>query len=102
MHDDYPISVMSENKQRLTITVDPHLIEAGQRAVEAGLADSVSSWINEAIEHKVAHDLKLEFLASAIADFEAEHGEITVEEVTAQRRADRAKATVVRGSAKSA
>ena len=102
MHDYHASIFMSANKQRLTITVDPHLIEAAQTAVEAGIADSVSGWISQAIERKVEHDRKLAHLASAIADFEAEHGEITADEIAAQRRGDRSKATVVRGSAKSA
>ena len=93
---------MSGNKQRLTITVDPHLVDAGHKAVEAGAADSVSSWISEAIEDKIARDQKLALLATAIADFETEHGEITAEEIAAQRRLDRAGAAVVRGTPKSA
>lgn len=88
---------MAANKQRLTITIDPHLADAGQRAVEAGDASSVSSWISAAIEDKIARDRKLAHLASAIADFEAKHGEITADEIAAQRRADRTNATVVRG-----
>lgn len=84
-------------KQRLTITVDPHLVAAGQKAVEAGAADSVSSWISRAIEDKIARDKKLNLLAAAIADFESEFGEITADEIAAQRRIDRGNATVVRG-----
>ncbi len=81
---DQPL-IMSTNKQRLTITVDSHLVNAVHLAVEAGFADSVDSWINEAIERKVDDERKLTHLASAIADFEAEHGEITAEEIAAQR-----------------
>lgn len=93
---------MSGNKQRLTITLDPRLLEAGHEAVEAGVANSISSWISDAIEAKVSRDQKLAALAAAVADFEAEHGEITPDELDAQRRFDRAKATVVRGAPKSA
>ena len=47
---------------------------------------------------KVHHDAKLAALGSAIADYEAEFGEITPEEIAAQRRADRKGAVVVRGT----
>ena len=93
---------MALNKQRITITVDPHLVDSATKAVESGEADSVSSWISAAIEDKVSRDAKLTQLAAAIADFEADFGEITDEEITAQRRLDRSKATVVRGTPRSA
>lgn len=88
---------MSSRKRRLTVTVDPDLIEAGQRAVEAGEAESVSGWVSAAIEDKVRRDRKLRLLAAAVAQFESEFGEITAEEIAAQQRADRQAATVVRG-----
>lgn len=88
---------MSIKKQRLTVTVDPELIEAGHRAVESGQADSVSGWVSSALEDKIQRDRKLALLAVAVADYEKEFGEITAEEIVAQRRADRQGATVVRG-----
>ena len=94
--------IMPANKQRVTITIDPHLVAAAQKAVKSGEADSVSNWISDALEEKVARDYKLTLLAAAIADFEAEFGEITDDEIATQRRTDRSKATVVRGSKKSA
>ena len=93
---------MPANKQRLTITVDPRLAAAGQQAVADGKADSLSGWVSDAIEDKIDRDNKLEYLARAIADFEAQNGTITDTEISAQRRADRTNATVVRGAAKSA
>jgi hypothetical protein len=89
---------MTQRKQRLTVTVDPNLIEAGNRAVAAGQADSLSGWVNEALAERADRDLKMRSLSAAIADYEAEFGEITAEEIAAQRRADREAATVVRGS----
>ena len=89
------------SKERLTITVAPELVEAGQRAVQAGDADSISAWISNAISEKVTRDNQHRALAAAIADFEAEHGEITDDEIAAQRRTDRSRATVVRGKVKS-
>lgn len=88
---------MSIRKQRLTVTVDPELVKAGQHAVESGEAESVSGWVSAALEDKVRRDRKLRLLAVAIADFEDEFGEITAEEIAAQQRLDREQATVVRG-----
>ncbi|MGH9155704.1 MAG: hypothetical protein ACRD1K_07735 [Acidimicrobiales bacterium] len=84
-------------KQRLTVTVNPGLIEAGQRAVESGVAESVSGWVSAALEEKVRRDRKLAVLAAAVADFESEFGQITADEIIAQERFDRERATVVRG-----
>lgn len=89
---------MSGTKLRLTVTVDPELVEAGQRAVAAGRADSISGWVSAALEEKVRRDGKLALLAAAIADYEKEFGEISAEEIQAQQRADREDAVVVRGS----
>ena len=91
---------MSKKKVRLTVTVDPDLIAAAQRAVESGEAESVSSWANAALIEKVRRDHKLRLLAAVVDDFEREFGEITDEEIAAQRRTDRQNATVVRGPRK--
>ena len=88
---------MTQSKRRLTVTVDPELVEAGRRAVETGQADSVSAWVSAALEDKIRRDRKLELLAAALADYEREFGEITAAEIAAQQRADRAQAVVVRG-----
>jgi hypothetical protein len=88
---------MSAKKQRLTVTVDPELVEAGQQAVASGAAESVSGWVSAALEDKIRRDRKLAILADAVADFESEFGEITSEEIAAQARNDREKATIVRG-----
>ena len=79
------------------MTVDPALVEAGQRAVAAGQAESVSGWVSTALEDRIQRDRKLALLAVAVADYEEEFGEITEEEITRQRRADRETARVVRG-----
>ena len=88
---------MSSRKLRLTVTVDPELVEAGNRAVAEGAADSLSGWVSAALAEKVHRDQRLAHLQAAIADYEAEFGEITAEEIAAQRRADREDALVVRG-----
>ena len=87
---------MTAKKQRLTVTVDPDLIEAGQRAVQSGQAESVSGWVSAALEDKVRRDHKLALLAAAVANYEQEFGEITAEEIHAQQRVDREDAVVVR------
>jgi len=88
---------MTPRKQRLTVTVDPELIEAGQRAVESGQAESVSGWVSAALEDRILRDQKLALLAAAVADYEKEFGEITSEEILRQQRLDREDAIVVRG-----
>jgi hypothetical protein len=79
------------------VTVDPDLIEAGNRAVANGTAASLSGWVRAAFAERVQRDQKLEGLRAAIADYEAEFGEITAGETATQWRADREGAVVVRG-----
>lgn len=87
---------MTARKHRLTVTVDPDLVDAGQRAVKSGQAESMSSWVSAALEDKLRRDAKLGLLATAVADYEKEFGEITADEIRAQQRADREDAIVVR------
>ena len=87
-------------KERLTVTVDPDLLEAGQRAVAAGRADSLSAWVSRALADRVAAERRLESLRGAIAAYESEFGAISTEEIAAQERADRRAALVVRGPAR--
>ena len=89
---------MTRTKRRLTVTVDPELVDVGLAAVKAGQADSVSAWVTAALEDKVRRDRQLALLGAAIADYEREYGEITAAEIAAQQRADRSRAVVVRGS----
>jgi ribonuclease HII len=86
----------SRRKLRLTVTIDPELVEAGNRAVAEGKADSLSAWVSAAVAEKVHRDVQLAHLRAAIADYEAEFGEITPEEIRTQQRADRGEAVVVR------
>ncbi|HVA59470.1 MAG TPA: hypothetical protein VNG13_02905 [Mycobacteriales bacterium] len=91
---------MTPRKERLTVTVDPELVQAGNDAVHSGLADSLSAWVNEALSARVVRDRQLQALAAAIADFESQFGEITAGEMAARRRADDEAALVVRGRRK--
>jgi Arc/MetJ-type ribon-helix-helix transcriptional regulator len=91
---------MSNRKERVTVTLDPNLVKAGNDAVASGSADSLSHWVNTALTDRVEKDRKLRALGEAIAAYEVEFGEITDEEMEAQQRADRESAIVVRGRAK--
>jgi hypothetical protein len=87
---------MTKRKERLTVTVDPEVVAAGNAAVDSGIADSLSAWVNEALAERAARDRRLLAMSEAIATYEAEHGEITQAEIAAQQRADRQAAIVVR------
>ena len=93
----YAISMTA--KSRLSVTVDEDLIAAGQAAVAAGEAKTVSAWVNDALRLKADHDRRLRALDQFIAAYEAEHGEITEEEIDAAIRSMRERAIVVRGHA---
>jgi hypothetical protein len=87
-------------KERLTVTIDRTLLRAANAAVAAGRADSVSGWVNRALEERAAKEQRLLALAAAVAGYEAKHGAITDEELVMQARADRESARVVRRGAK--
>lgn len=88
---------MTQRKSRLTVTVDPKLVEAGNRAVASGSVGSLSAWVSAALVDRARHDERLASLGESISEYEAEFGEISAEEITRQRRADRQDAVVVRG-----
>ena len=67
--------------ERLTISLEADLAEAIRIAAEAD-ADNVSSWIAEASRRRLAR----EGLMAVIKEWEAVHGEITVEEMAAARK----------------
>jgi Arc/MetJ-type ribon-helix-helix transcriptional regulator len=76
-------------KQRMTVTIDDALVRAGEAAVASGRASSLSAWVNAALVDRAEQDRRQAAMAAAVADYEAEHGVITLEEIAAQRRADR-------------
>lgn len=57
--------MVAQRKQRLTVTVDPELVDAGNRAVGAGQADSVSAGVNQALAERAARDRRLQSLSEA-------------------------------------
>lgn len=91
-----------ERKRRITVTVDPDLVQAGNEAISEGDAESFSGWVNGALVHQVQRDRRQRALRQAIAAYEAEFGEITDDELIEQARLDRANAIVVRGRRRSA
>jgi Arc/MetJ-type ribon-helix-helix transcriptional regulator len=80
---------MSPSKARLTVTIDPHLVEAGNEAVSEGRVESLSAWVNLALAERAARDHRLRALAGAISSYETAYGVITAEELEAQERTDR-------------
>lgn len=80
------------------MTIDRQLLDAANAAVAAGRAASVSAWVNGALTAQADRERRLALLTELISDYEAEHGPMTAEELTAQRRADRRNAVVVRGA----
>ena len=95
MDAKYAWSMSTRGKARVTVTVDPDLVSAGNDAVAAGRAPSLSAWVNLAIAERAAKERRLRALADAVAAYEAVHGVIGAEEIEAQRRADERVARVV-------
>jgi Arc/MetJ-type ribon-helix-helix transcriptional regulator len=84
-------------KQRLSASVDAELVAVAQEAVAAGQAENVSAWVNDALRLKADHDRRLRAVDEFLAAYEAEHGEITDEEIRDAARSARGRAIVVRG-----
>lgn len=89
-----------KGKERLSASVDADLLAVAQDAVARGRAESVSSWVNDALRLKADRDRRLAALDEFIAAFEAEHGEITEQEMAEAARSAREGAIVVRGGSR--
>jgi hypothetical protein len=85
-------------KQRLSASVDAELIAAAETAAKRGEVTTVSAWVNDAMRLKLEHDRRLHALAAYVADYEAEHGEITPDDIGWATREARRRAVSVRGS----
>ncbi|MBA3462300.1 MAG: hypothetical protein H0T46_20225 [Deltaproteobacteria bacterium] len=85
-------------KVRLSASVDADLLAAAERAVATGAAPNVSAWVTDALRMKVESDRKLAALGRFIAEYEAEHGVITDEEMEDARREARRRSVPVRGT----
>lgn len=86
-------------KERLSASVDTDLMAAARDAVARGRAESVSAWVNDALLLKAEHDRRLAAIDDFLAAYEAEHGEITEQEMRDAARRARSRAVVVRGEA---
>src|ERR1017187_1558592 len=84
-------------KERLSASVDADLVAVAQDAVAQGRAESVSAWVNDALRLKADRDRRLAALDDFIAAYEAEHGEISEEEMTEAAHRARGRAGVARG-----
>ncbi len=87
---------MIPRKERLTVTIDRTLLDAGNDAVASGRSDSLSAWVNRALADRVAKERHLAAMRDAVAHYEAEFGVISERELTNQARVDRDEAIVVR------
>lgn len=79
------------------MTVDHELVEAGNEAVAAGQAGSLSGWVNSALADRAVRDRRLRAMAEAVADYEAEFGEITEAEIAEVKHGDALESVIVRG-----
>jgi hypothetical protein len=80
---------MTSRKERLTVTVDRALLRAGNEAVAAGRADSLSGWVNLALAERTEKERRLQALSEAVGAYEARHGAISDRELAEQARIDR-------------
>ena len=83
-------------RERLSATIEADLLEAGRVAVAEGRAESLSAWVNGALRRQADHDRRMKALDEFLEGYEAEHGEITEQEIEAATRRARAGAVVVR------
>jgi hypothetical protein len=83
-------------KQRLSASVDANLMAAAAAAARSGQVPNLSAWVNDALRLKVEHDQRLRALKDFIDAYEAEHGEITREEIERATRRASSRAVVVR------
>ena len=87
---------MRARKKRITVTIDADLLKAAEASVRAGRAESLSAWVNLALDQRAKEERRLAAMDAAIAAYEAEEGKFTEAELEEQRRADRRNAIHVR------
>lgn len=83
-------------KRRLSASVDADLLRAAEAAAKRGDAATLSAWVNEALREKLEHERRLQALGAFVREFEAEHGEITEQELEQVTRKVRARTVSVR------
>ena len=85
-------------KQRLSASIDADLVAAAEGAAKRGEVATVSAWVNDAMRLKLEHDRRLKALSAFVADYEAEHGELTGDDLARAGREARRRAVTIRGS----
>jgi hypothetical protein len=89
---------MKATKQRLSVSVDADLLVAAELAAKRGEVANVSAWVNDAMRLKLERDRGLAGLAEVVSDFEAEHGQITPNEMEQAAARSLARAITARGT----
>jgi len=84
------------SRTRLSATVETDVLVAGRAAVADGRAKSLSAWVNNALKRQADHDRRILAIDRFLDAYEAEHGEITADEIDSASRGARARAVVVR------
>lgn len=85
-------------KERISSTIEADLLAAGRQAVAEGRAQSLSAWVSGGLRRQAEHDLRMRALDEFIRAYEAEHGEITPQEIRDATKRMRGRAVVVRGA----
>ena len=62
----------------------------------------MSAWIGDAMAGRAARVQRLAMLATLVSEYEAEHGEVTADELADQAQADRDAAAAVRSAMREA
>lgn len=83
-------------KQRVTVTLDPQLVRAGNAAVRRGRATSLSDWVNAAVAARVSEDKRLAAARRAVAALDRELGAMSEDEMETRVAKLRANAIRVR------
>jgi hypothetical protein len=85
-------------KRRLSASVDADLVDAAERAAARGEVETVSAWVNDAMRTKLEHEKRLRALTAFIADYEAEFGVITEDDIDSAVRESKRRAISTRGT----
>lgn len=83
------------SKSRISASIDARLLSAAVSATRRRRPSNLSAWLSEAITRQLEHERRMQALDAFLADFEAEHGAITAEEIAAASRWARTSARAV-------
>jgi hypothetical protein len=68
--------------RKLTVSIEESLIDDATRAARSETGGNLSAYVADALQTK----MRLRLMSEAIAQYEAEHGEIAAADVAAARR----------------